>query len=172
MSNSINKNYYLNKNNNIWSNDKYVKIFSKISKGKFIKLFDYYSYTNLETEVSDYYGIVNIYPDAKKVLKIFINVTFLAHIENDNVLTVYYSDIDYNNYDFDFKEKDGKRHYDGTSIFTIDASELELCRYVQVITWFMNNYMIINNVTLQYENDYLKLDHLSYKKDILNGIIY
>ena len=87
-------------------------------------------------------------------------------------MTVYSSDIDYSFYSFELKEKDGKRQYDGTSIFTIDASELELCGYVQVYASFNDNYMIINNVTVLYEKEFSKFDYLSYKNDILNGISY
>ena len=172
LSNSNFTNYYLNKNNNEWSNNKYGIIFRKINKGQFINSIDYYFHTNLETEVNANFGMINIYAYTKRIIKIIINVRFFIHIENDFVLTVYSSDIDYSFYSFELKEKDGKRQYDGTSIFTIDASELELCGYVQVYASFNDNYMIINNVTVLYEKEFSKFDYLSYKNDILNGISY
>ena len=44
---------------------------------------------------------------------------------------------------FNLQEKDGKRNYDGTSIFTIDASEEGLYRYVQAFAWYEEEYSII-----------------------------
>ena len=164
------KNFYFNKGTNKWSNDKYKKIFSKISKGKFIKSFDYYYRTNLETEDICIYGFFNIYSGPKRILKIFINARFKKHTGNYIVITVYTSLKDYNYIDFNLKENDGKRQYDGTSIFTIDASEREIYYFVQVTDWFGEDYIIINNLTVQYEETYLCFDHISYKSDILNEI--
>ena len=72
--------------------------------------------------------------------------------------------------DFNLKEKDGKRHYDGTSIFTIDAPKEGLYLYVQVLSWYEEDYIIINNITVQYEESYQSFDHHSYKSDILKEI--
>ena len=74
--------------------------------------------------------------------------------------------------DFEFEEKDGKRQYDGTTIFTVDGSELDLYYYAQVSEWFDEEYMIINNITVQYEEIYFCFDHISYKSDILKEINY
>ena len=140
---SINNNFYLNKESNEWSKNIYGKIFSKISKGKFIKSLDYYYQTNLETEDISISGIYNIYSGLKRIVKIFINVRFKKHIEDYMAIAVFCSDKDYNNQDFIFGEKDGIRQYDGTSIFAIDASELELYYYVQVIEFYGEDYYIL-----------------------------
>ena len=164
-------NFYFNKENNEWSNSKYPKIFSKITKGKFIKSFDYYYKTNLETEDNiSLLGIYTIITGPKKIVKVFINVRFKVHIENEEVIGVFSSDIDDENRDYLLVEKDGKRQYDGTTIFVIDASELGLYYYVQVIDFYGEDYIIINNITVQYEEAYLCFDHISYKSDILNEI--
>ena len=163
--------FYLNKEKGEWSNDKYRKLFNKISKGKFIKSFDYYYKTNLETEDIRLFEYYSIYANQKRIIKIFINVKFNIHIDNEIVLTVYslFKDQDY--IEFNFEEKDGKRQYDGTTIFTVDGSELDLYYYAQVSEWFDEEYMIINNITVQYEELYLCFDHISYKSYILNEII-
>ena len=85
-------------------------------------------------------------------------------------MTVYSCDKDLNYKEFHFKERDGIRQYDGTSIFIIDASEINLYYYAQVSEWFGEEYMIINNLTIQYSETYLFFDHISYKSDILNDI--
>jgi hypothetical protein len=172
MSNLNYTNYYLNKNNNEWSNDKYSILFSKISKGKYPKINDYYYLTNLETENISFFGYFNINIGFQKIRKIIINVKFYVHIEEEFVLTVYSSDKDFSYIYFDFEEKDGKRQYDGTSIFTIDTSELDLSYFVQAKAWYEDYYMIINNITVQYEESFLYFDHNSYKLDILNEINY
>ena len=163
-------NYYFNKEKNEWSNNKYGKIFSKISKGKFIKSFNYFYQTNLETEDTSSFGYFNIYTGSKNITKVFINISFKKHIDNNIVFTVYSCDKKFNFKEFHFREKDGRRHYDGTTIFTIDASEENLYYYVQTTEWFGKNYMIINNITVQYKEAYLCFDHMSYKSDILKEI--
>jgi len=165
------KNFYFNKEKSEWSEDKYGKIFNKISKGKFIKTFDYYYPTNLETTDVSYLGFFELEIGLKKVVKIFVNVRFFKHTNGAYVFSVYYyrkNDLEY--LYFDFKEKDGKKQYDGTSIFTIDALKYDVGYYIQAIGWFDEEYMIINNLTVQYEEDYLFFDYLSYKSEILNEI--
>jgi len=164
------KNFYFNKENSEWSNDIYQKIINIISKGKFIKSKDYYYQTNLETEENSNFGTYTIYASKKRILKIFINVRFNIHIDNYFVMTVYSADKSANDLEFNFKEKDGKRRYDGTSIFTIDGSKIELYFYAQAIALFEEKYMIINNITVQYEEEYLYFDYKSYKSDILKEI--
>ena len=167
---SIYKNYYYNKERNEWSNWKYHNIFYKISKGKFIKSSKYFFQTNLETEDYSLNGIFTIFANKKKVVKIFVNVRFFIHIENDIFMSVFSYTKDSSHIDFNLKEKDGKRHYDGTSIFTIDAPKEGLYLYVQVLSWYEEDYIIINNITVQYEESYQSFDHHSYKSDILKEI--
>ena len=167
---SIYKNFYFDKVSSKWSNDKYQKIFNKISKGKFIKSLDYYYRTNLETEDISYFGYYTIYTNQKRIMKIFINVKFNIHIKDHIVMTVYCSNKESAYLEFNFKEKDGKRQYDGTTIFTIDGSEIELYFYAQATAWFGEKDMIINNITVQYEEEYLCFDYISYKSDILKDI--
>ena len=85
-------------------------------------------------------------------------------------MTVYSCDKNFNYKNFHFKEKDGIRQYDGTSIFTVDAQKLNLYYYAQAKEWFGKEYMIINNITVQYSETYLGFDYISYKSDILNDI--
>jgi hypothetical protein len=166
------KNFYLNKENNEWSDNKYGKIFNKISKGKFIKSFDYYRQTYLEINDYSVFGFYEINVGLKKVVKIIVNVRFITHIDSDFVLSVYcYRKSDLAYLYFDFEEKDGKKQYDGTSIFTVDASKYDFGYYVQAMAWYPE-YMIINNLTVQYEETFLYFDYLSYKSDILNDINY
>ena len=170
VTSSIYKNYYFNKENNKWSDDKYGKIFNKISKGKFIKSFDYYYPTNLETEYFSLFGLYSIYPGSKKIVKIYINARFKIHTENDTAILAISQDKDFNDIFFYFTEKDGKKQYDGTSIFVVDASDSGLYYYVQAINLYEEEYIIINNITVQYEEIYLQFDYISYKSDILNEI--
>jgi len=167
---SKDKNFYFNKENNEWSNYKYQNIFNKISKGKLVKSINYYYQTNLETEENSYNGYHTVYSGVKRIIKIFINVNFFVHINDHIVMTVYSSNKASNELEFNLKEKDGKRQYDSTSIFTIDGSEIELYFYAQVAAWFGEEYMIINNITIQYEESYLHFDYNSYKSIILKEI--
>ena len=94
----------------------------------------------------------------------------MQHVESGYIFGVYSTDKDYHYTYFSIFEKDGKRQYDGTSIYEIDASQLELYYFVQVMKFYEDEYMIINNLTVQYEETYLQFDHISYKSDILNEI--
>ena len=165
-------NFYFNKEGNEWSDDKYAKIFNKISKGKFINSFGYYYKTNLETDDFSIFGIYHINIGTKKIVKIIVNVRFIIHIDYDYVLTVYSSQKNNTSINFDLEGKDGIRQYDGTSIFIIDVTGFELQYYVQVLAWYEQDYMIINNITVQYDEEYLYFDHFSYKEAILNDIYY
>ena len=105
-------------------------------------------------------------------MKIFVNVRFNIHINDYIALTVYSSNNISAYLEFNFKEKDGKRQYDGTTIFTVDGSKLGLYSYAQVTAWFGEEDMIINNMTVQYQEEYLCFDYISYKSDILKEIAY
>jgi len=170
MTSSNDNNFYFNKENNKWSDVKFEKIFNKISKGKIIKSYDYYYQTNLEIEDIPLYGYYTIYSGQKRIIKIFINARFYQHTGPDLVMGIYSANKYYHYTFFSFIEKDGKRQYDGTSIFSIDTSQLELYYYVQAMAFFDEEYMHINNLTVQYEETYLCFDHISYKSDILKEI--
>ena len=168
-----NKQFYLDKGTKEWSEDKYGIIFNKISKGKFIKSFDYYYQTDLETHDFSSYGFFEININSKRVVKIIVNVRFFIHIDGQYVLSVFsYLSSDSSYMYFDFEEKDGKKQYDGTTIFTVTSSEYDFCYYVQAMAWYSEEYMIINNLTVQYDESFLYFDYLSYKSDVLNEINY
>ena len=78
MTSSNDNNFYFNKENNKWSNGKYEKIFNKISKGKFIKSYDYYYQTNLETEDIPLYGYYTIYYDTKRIIKVSLMLDLIS----------------------------------------------------------------------------------------------
>jgi hypothetical protein len=164
------KQFYFDKRSKEWSDEKYGIIFNKISKGKFIKSLDYYYQTNLETHDFTSGGFFEINIDSKKVVKIIVNMTIFTHVEGEVFSIFTYLSGDSFYIYFDFEEKDGKKQYDGTTIFTFDASEYDICYFVQAMTWYEENYMIINNLTVQYEETFLYFDYLSYKSDILNEI--
>jgi hypothetical protein len=170
------ENFYFNKESNEWSDDKYAKIFRKISKGNFIKSFGYYYKTNLETDDYSTFGLFNINIGNKKVEKVFVNVRFIIHIDDgynyDYILTLYSSSKNFSYMDFFLAKKDGIKQYDGTSIFIFDVTGFDLYYYIQVTAWYGEDYMIINNITVQYEEAYLNFDHFSYKTAILNDINY
>ena len=170
MVSSIYKNFFFDKESNKWSNNNYQKLFNKISKGKSIKSSDYYFQTNLQTEDTQIFGSYTIYASKKRIMKILVNVKFKIHINNYIVMTVYSSDKSSSDLEFNFKEKDGKKQYDGTSIFTVDGSKIELYFYAQAKAWLGEEHMIINNITVQYDEEYLYFDYISYKSDILKEI--
>ena len=65
---------------------------------------------------------------------------------------------------------DGKKQYDGTTVFTIDVSNEDFSDEVYVIVLGDNNYIFINNVTFEFKEKSLYFDYKSYKNSILKDI--
>ena len=72
--------YYYNKEQNIWRDEKMGDFFINISKGKNIKLSQFYYKTNNETETYTFYNGLSIEFGTKKPLKIILKAKILCRI--------------------------------------------------------------------------------------------
>ena len=87
-----NMNYY-NRETNEWYDEKIRNNFMEISKGKYLKLSEYYIITNIETYTDkDYFGDYFINFGKRKALKIVINATVYGKLFEDFYFDIYTAD--------------------------------------------------------------------------------
>ena len=66
--------------------------------------------------------------------------------------------------------KGGKRQYDGSFTYTIDASNMECYNYIEAVSWMGINLVALNYLTIIYEDNYNYFDYKSYKSAVLKEI--
>ena len=161
--------YYYNRETDKWNDEIIKENFLKISKGKFIKSSDYYKNINIET-IIPYYNTAFLNFGKKNISKIFINAKLLGRLGIDIEFLV--SSVNKNDKWFDIiiKKENGKKQYDGTTIFTIDISKEDVNEYLYVSVNSGFEYININNITIEYVEKYSYFDYNSYKYAILNDI--
>ena len=161
---SYTMNYY-NRKEDKWLDEKIKNNFLVISKGRYIKLSEYYVYTNKEILISannlDNYRLK--FGD-KKPLKIILNAKLKGKLFQDISFSFRCYDNTTRYIDIDFGKKNLKREYDGTSTFTIDVSEKGCISLIEVNKEFgKNENIIFNNLTVIFNNTFLSFDYKSYK---------
>ena len=160
---------YYNKEKNYWSDIKIKHNFIKISKGKFISSLNFYNYTNIEKVTLSIYDYFILELGKKKVSKIFINAKIFCklHIDCEFIINTY----DKNGEILNILIKDnGKRQYDGTIIFTIDAHYIDCNQYIEAYKYLENGKIIINNMSIEFEENFKIFDYIRYKSAVLKEI--
>ena len=164
-------NYYYRENNK-WSDEIIQNNILKISKGKQLKLSDFYILTNIESadrEEEDDLLYINIGHD-KKVLKVFINAKVIGKINIDFDLYVGFRTENNLFKEIPFEQKHAKKNYDGTTDYIMDVSKEVLNDYIYGIVWEGNDNIFINNMSVEYKEKFRYFDYKSYKKAVLNDI--
>ena len=161
-------NYNYNKETNEWVDEKIAENFMKISKGNFIKTSKYYYKNNKETERPNIYGYIHIDIKYKKVKTIILNLKIIdINISEKEIsFNLFTCHKGQNWYEIKFK-KNGKRQYDRSFSYTIDVTNMECYYYIEALTWWESEYVILNYLTLIYEDNYYFFD---YKSDVLKEI--
>ena len=163
-------NFY-DRTNDIWYDEKIKNNFLQISKGKYIKPKEFYINTTFESTDSYYfYGDYLIEFGNKKVLRIIINARLTGVLFDDFDFVIYTYNKNGSVIEIDFGIENSKKQYDGTHIFTIDVSKIECYNTVEVSIIRGYKYITLNNLTLEYEENFLSIDYKSLKKAISNYI--
>ena len=164
---SRNNNYY-NRENDTWNDEIIRKNIITISKDKEPKISDYYIKTNLEVFIS-YLNIYSNNISNKKLLKVTINAKIygILGIDFELIITSFFNN-DWN--DLVINKKDGKKQYDGTTVFAMDVSNKDFSNEVYVMVLGDNNYIFINNVTFEFKEKFPYFDYKSYKNSISKDI--
>jgi len=163
-----NINYY-NKKNNLWRDEKIRDNFIKISKGKYVHSSEYYYMTNYESENIPIYNILDMDIGTRKITKIILNATISCELRIDCNFAIITSDKEGNWYDIEIKGN-GKKQYDGTRIFSIDVSNLDCNDHVEAIVSGIDDPIILNNLTVEFEEKFLYFDYKSYRTAVLDEI--
>ena len=159
-------NFY-DRTNDIWYDEKIKNNFLQISREKYIKPNDFFINTTFESTdaeilIGDY--IINF--ENKKVLKIIINARLNGVLFADLELKVF----TYDKYSYPvqiyFGKENSKKQYDGTQIITIDVSKIECYFSIEVIITRGKEYIILNNLTVEYEESFQSIDYKSFKNAI------
>ena len=67
-------------------------------------------------------------------------------------------------------EGHGKKQYDGTTIYTIDISDKDCNNLIEVLIYWGGENVVLNNITVEFEEKFLYFDYKSYKSNILDDI--
>ena len=161
---SYNMNYY-NREEDKWFDEKLQNIILQISRGKYIKLSDYYVKTNKDILIEpNNYGNYYLKIGNRKPLKIIFNARIKGKLFKDiNIgFSRYNSSEDLN--EIEFENNNLKREYDGTSTIIIDISDKNCKYYIRVNRLFgNNNNLVFNNLTVEFEDSFYFFDYESYK---------
>lgn len=162
-------NYY-DRENNIWFNKKIGQNFKSIYKKKFINPNDYFIESNKETvstRTRDDTLIIRI--GKKKVITIIFN----AFILTDNLSGVGFGISTYDS-SISWVGKAvagniGEKKYDGSYTFTIDVRNEDYTNLIEIQKWWGGNDIILNYITLEFEEKYKFFDYNSYIKSYHNN---
>jgi len=165
-----NMNYY-DRENDIWYDEKLKENFIEISRGKYVKPIDFYFKIHSETVTNPFLdSIFQLKIGARKALKIILNVRLTGTLFIDLDFIIYSYDAFGRYFEIKFEKSNGKKQYDGTYIFTIDVSKIECCEYIQVMKSFGEQFIALNNLTVEFEETFQSIDYISYKASIANYI--
>jgi len=162
--------YYYNKETNQWKDQKIIDNLYKISRLKYVQISEFYIETNLITETVLDGQTIRINLERKKPIKALLNMRLIGNLDTDAY--VYFSCLDDkdNVYDFSLEKKYGKKQYDGTTLFTVDVRSFNCYEFIDAIIFFGEEFIIINNFTVELDESFISLDYKSYKAAVLKEI--
>ena len=172
-SEKISENNYYNRETDTWNDDIIKKFINKISKDKGVKSSNYYITTNLEVTVS-YLNFFYTNTSNKTLLRIYIIAKLNGIIGIDFDILITYVNKENKWIDLFVTQKEGKKQYDGTTLFSIDVSNEDISNEVYVMSEdgedSINHYIIINQVTFEFKEYFPYFDYNSYKNSFLDDL--
>ena len=158
-------NYY-DRENDIWYDEILKENFIQISRGKYIKLKDFYIKTHFETATIPYLDGLEIKVGTRKPLKIFLNVRIIGTLFIDCEFIIFSYDTFGKNVEIKIRKSEGKKQYDGTYLFIKDISKIKCYEYIQVVKYYGSQFITLNNFTVEFEESFQSIDYKSYKTAI------
>ena len=156
-------NYY-DRKNNIWYDEKIKDNFKIISRGKCINPFDFYIYNNVENiSDTDPDGNLNINIGKKKITKVIFNAKITTNSFSEIGIGISSVDINGIKFEEQIDAKVGKKLYDGSYIFIIDAKGKDYNEYIQLQRWYGLDYIKLNYFALEFEENFISFDYYAYK---------
>ena len=159
-------NYY-DRENNIWFNQKIGDNFKSISKKKFVNPNDYFILTDKETVSTRTRDDTLLIKFGKKKVKTIIFNAYIT-IENRGLVGFGISASDSSDkwIGFGISGTEGEKKYDGSYTFTFDARNKDYAYNIEIQKWWGNGDIILNYLTLEFEEKYLFFDYNSYIKNL------
>ena len=169
---SENNNYY-NRETDTWNDEIIKTMINKISKDKGIKSYNHYITTNLEI-IAPYLDFFYTNIGNKTLLKVYINAKLNGTLGIDFDIIITFVDKNYQWVDLFVLKKEGKKQYDGTTLFIIDVSKEGISNEVYVFSTVeedtINHYLFINKITFEFKEYFQYFDYNSYKNSILEDL--
>ena len=162
-------NYY-NRESDSWNDKKIINSLMKFFKGNYIKLSEFNYLTNLETEDTLYFDNFQINFASLKPLKIILNLRLFGYFGLEIDFCFYSENKNNEFFEIIVQKENGKKQYDGTTIFTIDVSDKDCHNYIETFVNRGGEYIILNNLTIEFEESFFSIDYNSYKSSILKEI--
>ena len=163
-------NFY-DRENDIWYDEKLKENFKEISRGEYVKPKDFFIKTHFETVTIPYLeGTFQIKVGTRKSLKIILNLRLNGALLIDLDFSIYSYDAFGRSFEIKFEKSNGKKQYDGTYIFTIDISKIKCYDYIIVTKANGAQYVTLNNLTVEFEENFQSIDYKSYKNAISNYV--
>ena len=159
-------NYY-NREKNEWYDKKLGDIFKKISKGNYIKPYEYIINTNnLTYDIFNNQDYLFITIGSNKLITIIINVVSKNYYPNYFFI---FKSVDKNEHEvlFEVGDKYRKREYDGSFTYTIDVKNKDLIDFIQI-----ENLISYNYITFTFQDYFISIDKKAYKQEISQFNIY
>jgi hypothetical protein len=162
--------YYYNKEKNQWKDQKIIDNLNKISRLNYVKISEFYIETNSVTEIEPVGQTIQINLERRKPIKVLLNIKLMGYLDIDASIYLSYTDSKDHWIDLNLEKKYGKKQYDGTTLFTIDVNSFDCQDYIEVRIFFGQEYVIINNITVEFKESFITLDYKSYKSAVLKEI--
>lgn len=161
-------NYY-NKETNKWNDEIIRESLLKISKGKSVKLADYKSIGNFEIiEVNNNFCFVE--NTKRNISKIIINTKLYGKLDRDFDFDISISNKDEEWFFIKIKKENGKKQYDGNTIFVVDINKEYIIEFLFISVLWGDDYININKVIIEYTENFQYYNYLSYKEAVLNDL--
>ena len=116
----------------------------------------------------DPYTDSRIFLGAKKPLKIIININYMGNLYYDYYFEIFCAVKNEWETLIDFDERNSKKQYDGTIIYTIDIRNLDCYNFIQIYYYFGEIYF--NKIVVEYEETFTSFHYYDYKAKIKNEI--
>ena len=162
--------YYYNKEKNQWKDQKIIDNLNKISRLKYVKISEFYIETNLITEIEPVGELIQINLERREPIKVLLNIKLMGVLEINTSIFFSCFDSKDNWIELILEKKHGKKQYDGTTYFIIDISSFDCQNFIEVSIFFGKEFIIINNLTVEFKESFIDLDYKSYKSAVLKEI--
>ena len=161
-------NYY-DRENNVWYDKKIKNFLSKISKGKFISMWDYFIDTNVQNFTEAINEDFELEIDDLTLTKISFRIKFNGNFSETDI-DIISSDINGELFKIPLSKINGKRQYDGTIIYIIDVKHIDCYDIVYIQKNQEKDNIFFYYISFEFEEYFSLFDYKSYKKRVIYNI--